>query len=315
MIYDYERKDFKVKETLISENENFKKYRFEFESFIQTQYPEANKAVGYFFEPNKKINNKILLFLHGMGDKNLSPLTWFPQKFAEAGISSYLLILPYHFERTPPGMKSGKKYLLDDMDDTIKDFKQAVVDLRTSMDVLERKYNAVDFSIMGFSFGGMIGIIAMAIDERIKNGVFVVTGGNYLYITWRSLATKTLRKKYEIESNYSVYGCSEQICREVHKNYSEYINKLKTTKDLDNVPYVKGCYLFDPLTFAHFVKGRKVILYNAILDEIIPKNAANALWEEMGKPERHWLFADHLTSVLYKGSIFRRIFKLVLEDR
>jgi len=314
MIYDYERKDFVVKKTRVLENKSFKKYKFEFKSFIQTQYPEANRVIGYFFEPNRKVNDRILLFLHGMGDRNLSPLSWFPQKFAESGIASYLLILPYHFERTPKGMKSGKKFLLDDMDDTIKDFRQAVIDLRASMDFLAREYNASDFSIMGFSFGGMIGTITMAVDERIKNGVFVVTGGNFLYITWRSLATKMLRKKYEIESSYSIYGCTVQKCIEVHKNYPEYINKLKTTKDLDTVPYVKGCYLFDPLTFAHFLKNKKVVLYNALLDEIIPRIAADLLWEEMGKPERHWLFADHITSVFYRRQILKRGLKLVTED-
>jgi predicted esterase len=315
MIYDYERKNFEVKETLILENKSFKKYRFEFESFIKTPYPETNKVIGYFFNPSKKASNKILLFLHGMGDRNLSPLTWFPQKFAEEGIPSYLLILPYHFERTPPGMKSGKKFLIDDMNDTIKDFQQAIIDLRTSMDYLERRYNFADFSIMGFSFGGMIGTITMAVDGRIKSGIFVVTGGNYLYITWKSLATRMLRKKYEVQSNYNVYGCTEQKCIEVHKNYPEYTSNLKTVMDLDKISYIRGCYLFDPLTFAHFIKRRKVILYNAIFDEIIPRDAANALWTEMGKPERHWLFADHLTSVFYRRLIFHRALKLVLEDK
>jgi hypothetical protein len=138
MIYDYPKKVFNVKQLVVSENRVFKKYRVEFESFIKTPYPEVNRVVGYFYEPEDKITNRVLLFLHGIGNRNLSPLTWFPRNFAENGISLYLLILPYHFEKTPNGMISGKKYLIDDMDDTVKDFQQAVIDLRTSMGYLDQ---------------------------------------------------------------------------------------------------------------------------------------------------------------------------------
>ncbi len=315
MLYDYEKRNFDVKKEFKSEENGVKKYRIQYESFVKTPYEEANSVVGYLFEPEKKRTDSALIFLHGMGDKNLVPLSWYPQKFAENGITSFLMVLPFHFERTPKGMKSGKKVLLDDMPETIQDFKQSVIDVRTSLDYLEREgLSFGEFSLMGVSFGGMVGTIAMGVEERIKKGIFVITGGDFRYITWKSLATKILRKKYEMEANTDVYGCTEQKCVEVHKKYYDYIRALKTPKDLDRVPYEKECFLFDPLTFAHFIKGRKVVMYNALFDEIIPKKSADELWEEMGKPERHWLFADHITSIFYKSSILKRGLKLILEE-
>ncbi len=315
MIYEYQEKDFEFLKKLISETNGVKRFRVEFDSFVKTSYEEANKVVGFLFVPPQVKSRKPLIFLHGMGNRNLLPLSWFPREFARNGITSYLLILPYHFERTPKGFESGKKYLLDDMDDSIKDFKHAVIDIRTSMDFLEKEgLSDGEFSIMSFSFGGMIGTIAMGVDDRIKEGVFVVTGGNYLYITWRSFATRLIRKKYETESNFGLYGCTEKKCDEIHKNFHEYIKKLKKPMDLDEVPYTKECFLFDPLTFAHFIKGRKVVLYNAIFDEVIPRKAANELWEEIGKPERHWLFADHVTTILYRKQILNRALKLFIND-
>jgi hypothetical protein len=74
MIFDYERKAFEVKE--IPLNEESKKYnatRIEFDSFIQTQYPEANKVIGFVYEPFEKKTPDILIFLHGIGDRNLCP--------------------------------------------------------------------------------------------------------------------------------------------------------------------------------------------------------------------------------------------------
>ncbi len=315
MLYDYGKKKFEVKKDFLEEINQVKKYRIQYKSFIDTPYPEANNVVGYMFIPNEKKTDSALIFLHGMGDRNLVPLSWFPRKFAENGIPSFLMILPYHFERTPKGMKSGKKVLLDDMPDTIKDFRQSVIDVRTSMDFLEREgISNGEFSLMGVSFGGMVGTIASGVDNRVKKAIFVITGGNYRYITWKSLATRVLRKKYEMESNTDVYGCTEKICEDVHKNYSDYISKLKIPKDLDNVKYEKECFLFDPLTFGHFLKDRKIIMYSAIFDEIIPKKSSNLLWEEMGKPERHMLIADHITSIFYKKSILKRGVDFILKE-
>ena len=314
MLYDYEKRNFKIAKTeIIKVSKDVVRTRIEYDSFIQTPYPEANKVVGYLFEPEQPKTNIPLIFLHGMGDKNLVPLSWFPHQFAKNGIPSFFMILPYHFERTPKWMKSGKKFLLDDMENTVKDFRHAVIDLRTSMDFLEvnGNYNG-EFNFIGVSFGGMIGIIAMAVDERIKKAVFVVTGGNFVHITWKSLATRVLRKKYEVDANSDLYGCTEKKCIEVHKDYFDYIKKLKTLDDLENVQPTKECFLFDPLTFGHYLRRRQVIMYNALLDEVIPRQAAQELWEEMGKPERHWLFSGHATSIFYRKRILNRSLELFL---
>ena len=315
MLYDYKKIKIDAKEDFLEENDKIKKYRVQYKSLVGTPYPETNNVVGYLFVPKDRKTDSALVFLHGMGDRNLVPLSWFPKKFAENGIPSFLMILPFHFERTPKGMKSGKKILLDDMPDTIKDFQQSVIDARTSMDFLiQRGLSNGEFALTGVSFGGMVSTIAAGVDERVKKAMLVITGGNFRYITWKSFATRIIRKKYEMESNTDVYGCTEEKCVEVHKDYFKYIHSLKTPRDLDKVPYKKECFLFDPLTFAHFLKNRKVVMYNAIFDEIIPKKSAELLWEEMGEPERHMMFADHITSIFYKKSLLKRGVDLILKE-
>ncbi len=315
MLYDYKKAKVDAKENFLGTEDHVKKYKIQYKSFIETPYEEANNVAGYLFLPEERKTDSALIFLHGMGDRNLVPLSWFPKNFAENGIPSFLMILPYHFERTPKGMKSGKKVLLDDMEDTIKDFQQSVIDVRTSMDWLEEKgISNGEFALMGVSFGGMVGTIASGVDERIKKVILVITGGNFRYITWKSLATRMLRKKYEMEANTDVYGCTEEICEKVHEHYADYIRKLKTPEDIDKVPFEKECFLFDPLTFGHFLKNRKVVMYNAIFDEIIPKKSSELLWEEIGKPERHMLFADHITSIFYKKRILKRGLDLILKE-
>ncbi|MCL5032926.1 MAG: hypothetical protein M1542_06775 [Thermotogae bacterium] len=58
-------------------------------------------------------------------------------------------------------------------------------------------YNSNHPNGVGFSFGGIVSTITMALDKRIEKGVFVVTGENYEYITWKSIATRVLRVSYE----------------------------------------------------------------------------------------------------------------------
>ncbi len=317
MIYDYEKREFEVRKTALAEKfEGSQGFRIEYESLVKTPYEVNNRVIGYLFVPDRIKTNKPVVFLHGLGNKNLIPLSWYPREFARNGIVSYLMILPYHFERTPVGMESGKKFLVDDMDDSLNDFRQAVIDVRTSMDYLEREgYSSGKFSIMGVSFGGMVSTIAMGVDTRIKEGIFVVTGGNYLYLVWKGFATRFTRRKYEMNSNLTIYGCNEEKCAEYHKNYRDYIEKLTSPEDIEVVPYEKGCFLFDPLTFARFVRDRKVILYNALFDEAIPRKAAEELWEVMGRPERHWLFAEHVTSILYRRGIRDRALRLFLKGK
>jgi hypothetical protein len=131
----------------------------------------------------------------------------------------------------------------------------------------------------------------------------------------KSLATQMLRKKYEEENNFSVYGCTQERCEEIHIDYHAYINQLRTLQDFDRIPYKKGYFLFDPLTFAHFVKGRKIVLYNAIFDEIFPRKSSEQLWEEMGKSERHLLFSDHFTSIFYRNRILNRSIELTVKNK
>lgn len=308
MLYNYQKREFSVKKSLVKEDKNLKKIKIKYKSFIKTSYKKANKVIAYFYLPKKIISSDTVIILHGMRSHNHFPANWYSKRLAQLGIPTYAMILPNHFERTPKGYKSGIKFLTDKMVEAIKDFQQAVIDVRTSIDWLEAQSFCKNISIMGISFGGMIAIISMGVDKRIKKGIFLMTGGNYFQIVWNGLGTKIFRKIYLNEEEMKKYGCTYNNCKALHQELFNYIKKLNSPTDLDKTPVPKKCFLFDPLTFAQFIKKRKVLMYNAFLDQMICRKAQEQLWKELGKPERHHVFAGHLLSlILHRYKIINRI--------
>ncbi len=63
----------------------------------------------------------------------------------------------------------------------------------------------------------------------------------------------------------------------------------------------------DPLTCAGNLKGRKVLMFSAKKDEIIPPRMAEALWEATGRQKIIWVNAGHYTAALYFGSAMKHI--------
>ena len=268
----------------------------EFTSPRSSGDPKVDRARAYLFESRNP--KGAVLFVHGTGQKNFNPLKYYPDYFADHGYTTIMPVLPYHFERTPDGKKSGLSFLQGNDVQIAERFDQAVTDLLTCVDFLQKKgFNEVN--IMGFSFGGMVSTIAMALDQRIKKGSFVVTGGNYEYITWKSVATKIMRVRYEESEE-----CDQQKCEIKHAIFDKAANRFNSLKDIKDLPV---CFTYDPSIFAKMVRSRKKIFFTARFDPFIPRASSDDLWKRMGRPKRYLLFSGHLSAhLLYRRFIARK---------
>ena len=275
---------------------------------LKSNYPcdyEESGILPLYLYPSKK-SKKILLFVHGLGTNNIKYLKWFPKTFSENGYNAALMILPYHFERTPKGKKSGEMFLDTTDDLTLRGrFEHASVDLLTSINYLKTKFPDSELYLMGFSFGGMISIISSAFSNDIKALSLCVTGGNFYYITWRSFVTKVLRVQYEQNNE-----CSAEKCKTKHGEvFKNYIDSLKEPSiELNSAPNL--CYEYDPLTFAKFI-DQPVIMFRALFDVFIPKQSSLDLYNHISsrKKELHTLFTGHLSSYLMKSHILKKTLK------
>ena len=53
---------------------------------------------------------------------------------------------------------------------------------------------------------------------------------------------------------------------------------------------------FDPVTFAHRLKGKRVMMMAGNVDEVIPPASARALWRAAGEPPITWLDCGHYSA-------------------
>lgn len=308
MLYEYDRQDLRVTRTPVSRTEVYTRTEITFDSLAPSNHPESDTVIAHLFEPHHRRARRPVVFLHGMGKYAFEPLLPFPRKLAERGVPALFLNLPLHFDRAPAGQEGGRLFMLDDLDDNLLNFRQAVVDIRSCVDLLENEGLApAGCTLLGISFGGILGTIAMGVDERIENAVLCVTGGNLLYIIWHSIFTRTLRR----ENPGAVRAITEQAGgRGGERRYRQYLESLDSPEDLDGLDETLKCALCDPLTFAGFIRGRKVVMYNAIFDPIVPHEASHELWQELGCPERHFMLCEHNTIVIYRRTIVRRTAEL-----
>lgn len=265
-----------------------------------TEYNESSIIPLYFF-PSKIKTQNTLLFIHGLGTKNIEYLKWFPEQFSKLGYNAFLMVLPYHFERTPYGFKSGELFLKPDY--LRERFEHAIVDVLTSLNYIKEKFGNKNY-LMGFSFGGMIATIASTF-FKVNGLSLCVTGGNFYYITWKSFATKVLRLKYEENKE-----CNVEKCKELHgKDFYKYLENLGSP-DISKDTAPMACYEYDPLTFAKFVSA-PTIMFRAIFDIFIPKNSTLELYSKIGSKNKeiHSILSGHLTSYLYRSYILKKTAK------
>lgn len=258
----------------------------QFNSAYPTGDSNVDKGRALLYESQN--TDKGVVFIHGLGSRNFEYLKYYPENLSQHNFTSIMLVLPYHFERMPKNQKID--FLSGTAENIEKRFYQSVVDAMTCVDYLQ-KIGIKTINIMGYSFGGMISVIAMALDKRINKGAFVVSGGNFENITWKSVATKVLRVRYEDEDS-----CNMKKCEQIHKSFDYDIRNFSDLKDLYNLP---SCFRYDPSLFAKFIDPKKVIMFNAIFDSFIPKKSSKDLWIRLRQPKQYKLPAGHLTSHLW----------------
>lgn len=258
-----------------------------FKSPFSSGNKEVDRARALLFAPD---NEDAIVFIHGFGGNDkFNRLRYYVHYFSDNNYTVLMPVLPFLVDRRPED-KEGNIFLSGFTEDIEKRFYQAVTDIFTCVDYLESAgYKRI--YIMGYSFGGLISTIAMALDERIEKGILVVTGGNFEYITWKSFATKVLRVRYEEEEN-----CNSKKCHELHKDFDKVCANFQGLEQLEDLP---SCFRYDPSLFANLINAEDVIMFNALFDILISRKSSDDLWEKLGCPERHKLFAGHFTTHLF----------------
>ena len=284
MLYDYpksEISEIKVSVWLMGEGRAIKWYRFSFLSKVRTGCPTNDEVSGVYFEPKVEPRRPPTVLLHSwLTNRPILPIySHFAKMIATSGSPCILPALPYHLDRTPKNSLSGARFLRLNPSETLRSFRQAVVDVRSCLDWLEQRYGYHEFSIVGISLGAILACVCMGVEPRLKRSVFILGGGDVGEIVGSGLTTFFIRKKARV-------GLDEN----------------------------RQSQLLDPLTFAHLIRHRKVLMINARFDPVIPRKSTMKLWHALGEPPIIWLPSTHITSCIFYAFIVKKTVEFLKFD-
>ncbi len=274
-----------------------------FPSWISTPFPENNRVWVDVWEP-EKIKAGVII-LHSWGENRGGYSERMAERFYEENFLVFRPHLPYHIRRTPSSHSSGSLFLTLNLEHSLTSFRQAVVDVRTLLDIISRVYPGISIGGVGLSLGAIILLTLLGVEERVSCGVSVLGGGNLTDIVARGVATLPLM----IAGFFK--GLRLRHYREVKKEFQEFLKEVRV-KGVDKVSPRWEWFLFDPLTYAR--PGKRVLFINALFDLVIPRSCVLSLWRKMGEPPIIWIPTSHFTSFLFFPFILRKTLEFLKEN-
>jgi dienelactone hydrolase len=278
----------------IEETRNYRRYAVSFPSARPTEHAKMNTVWGDYYQPKGAATSPLAILLHGSIDPSIIPCRLLARGLAKNGIASFVLYMSLHTRRMPAEMRRRFPTLTNK--EWQAHYRVSVTDVRQVIDWAENQpeIDSHRTAAIGISFGGFISAIAMAVDERIKAGVFIVSGGNSAKI---ALKSRTFRNRHKTTSAEN---------RQTLAAYTSYLVEV-ANKGLNNVMPPMESFLMDPMTFAPLLRHRPIMMINARWDEVVPREATDDFWRAAGQPPISWLPATHGSIWLWYPLISRRI--------
>ena len=296
--YSYPKAELQPNLKLEKMTRHWSHYLVDFPTAHPTPYELNNTVLGEYFQPRGAENAPLVVLLHGIGDLSATPCRMLAKTMAKKGMASFIIYSVMHSKRMPADVMKRFPHLTSR--EWFENHVISVIDLLQVIDWAERQpeINSEKTAAVGISFGGFILAIAMGLDKRIKAGGLIVTGGNSTKIGWETRASDYNRKRTQTREAY----------QKTLNSYMKYLAEVEE-KGLEKVKPPEENFWTDPMTFAHRLRQRPVLMINARWDLAIPKEATLDFWEAAGKPPISWLPATHPTIWLWypiiRGKIIR----------
>lgn len=260
-----------------------------FPSPLPGEFAENNVVHAEYFlparppEPGKKYPAAVVLHILGAD----FPLSRFmAARLADSGVAALFVQLPYYGKRKPAG-QADVRFLSGDLDRSVGAFRQGVLDIRRSITWLASRpeVDSARIYATGISLGGIMSSLAAAIDPMAHGGVFVLAGGGLADILW-NMPEKEAR-----------------AYREAWQRSGRSFDDLKKLVDP-----------FDPLTYAERLKGKRVKMIVANVDEVVPARAGEALWRAAGEPPIVRYEAGHYSAAAFLLPALRETITFIVAE-
>lgn len=267
-VFRLERARYPYEMELRRETSRYRVWAVRFPSPVVT-VDEANNTVHTeYFEPSGSgpdSKRPAVVVLHILG-ADFALARYFAARLADRGVAALFLKLPYYGERRP----AGKRFLSSDLTRTVSAMRQGVCDVRRAVAWLggRPEVDSGKLGVTGISLGGIVSVLAASADPEIRMACPLLAGGGLAEILWEMPEGAAYRALW--------------------------IASGRDKADLERLtrPY-------DPVTYAHRLHGKRVLLIAGNADEVVPPAATRALWEAAGRPPLLWYDCGHYSAVGY----------------
>src|SRR5262245_26209450 len=249
-------------------------YDLTFPSPVKTDIAENNTVYAEYFVPKTTGKFPAVIVLDIMQGNQFiarAEAMW----LAQHGVAAMVVLLPHYNQRRAPGSKV--RLVSTDIVRTLNGIRQAVLDCRCAIAWLAGRpeVDAEKLGMVGTSLGSFLSALTSANEPRIKNVCMVLGGGGLVDAYYDHPKAKPVTEWIDLVGGKNL------------------VKKLIAP--------------VDPITYAKQLKGKNLLMIAAKNDEIVPPQAATALWEATGKQRIVWLDSGHVTAALYTLSVLREI--------
>jgi dienelactone hydrolase len=242
-------------------------HKLRFPSPVETPHTENNTVHCEYFVPKGKANVPAVLvldILDGAQVVSRGEAMW----LAQNDVAALVVQMAYYGPRRPA--KERVRLLSPDIDHSVKAITQTVLDCRRAAAWLATRpeVDAKKLGIVGTSLGSFVGGLVAAAEPRLGSACLLLGGGDLVDAFYNHPKAAPFRAINELLGG----------------------GKEKLQKLIAPV---------DPITYAKWLKGKRLLLIAASRDDVVPPEAMKRLWAATGEPKLIWLDATHVGAAAY----------------
>jgi len=253
-----------------------------FPSPVETPHANNNTVHCEYFRPRGDGPFPGVIVLHILGgDFELSRLC--AKTLTLSGVSALFVKMPYYGPRQQPGVE--REMISEDPHETVEGMTQAVLDIRRAAAWLGARpeVDPEELGIMGISLGGITAALATTAEPRFGKAFLMLAGGDVARIGWESTEVAAVRERWLAEGG----------------SFESLVEVLRPV---------------DPVQYADNARDRKIVMFNALHDKVVPPACTESLWHALGEPEIIWWDAGHYTAARYFPQALVRLSEFFLAD-
>jgi len=263
---------------LIEEEDNLRFYRLVFPSPVTCPWPENNVVPCELYLPRPpegqapaKVPAAIVLDI--MDGSAIVP-RGLARGLAEQGVAAVYVPMAYFGARRPKGDEYLRR-MADDPEQAITNMRQTIMDIRRAKAILAARpdVDPHQIAITGVSLGGIVTSLAAGVDGEFNRVVPILAGGDLAEMIFTS-------------------------ARETRQ-----MRQVMAAKGMSREDAERFLAPIEPLNFASRIAPGTCLMINAAHDEIIPKDATEALNKAIGSPQILWHPLGHYSSIFYLPKI------------